>query len=73
MCKQHDFETILTSNDVMNIQDTNGKGLGYRERALYMGMNNYSSPRITIDYYRQTYFFPEKMSHIQGMLEKPGQ
>ena len=28
MWKQHDFETILASNDVMNIQDAIGKGFG---------------------------------------------
>ena len=28
MWKQYNFETILTYNDVMNIQDTIGKGFG---------------------------------------------
>ena len=33
MWKQHDFETILTSNNLYNIQDGIGKGFGLRERA----------------------------------------
>ena len=30
MCKWHEFETIFTSNDVMNIQDGIRNGFGYR-------------------------------------------
>ena len=31
--KKHEFETILTSNDFMNIKYRFGKGFGYGERA----------------------------------------
>ena len=34
--KCHDFETILNSNDVMNIQDKIGNGFGYQERAYLL-------------------------------------
>ena len=47
MWKQHDFETIFNSNNIMNIQYTIGKGFGYRERADYMGVNDYFGPMIT--------------------------
>ena len=43
--KQHIFETIFTFNDVLNIQYAIGKGLGYQERAYYMGVNAYFFPR----------------------------
>ena len=36
--EKHNFETIFTSDDVLNIQDAIGKGFGSRERALYMGI-----------------------------------
>ena len=39
MWKQHYFETIITSNDVINIQDAIGKGFGPRYRSYYMGFN----------------------------------
>ena len=38
------FETILTSNDVMNIQYGIGKRFRSRERAYYMGANDYFGP-----------------------------
>ena len=34
---KHEFETIFTSNDVINIQYGIGKGFGYRERAYSLG------------------------------------
>ena len=40
-----DFETIFTSNDVMNIQDGIGKGFGSREGSYSMVVNDYSGPR----------------------------
>ena len=43
--KCHDFETILNSNDVMNIQDKIGNGFGYQERAYPMDVNAYFGPR----------------------------
>ena len=81
MWKRFNFETIFTSNYVMNIQDTIGKGFGSQERAYSMGLNDCFGHRITnrthatlnyghgkskfeIVYYRQTYFFPEKLAHI---------
>ena len=36
MWKQHNFETIFTSDDVLNIQYAIGKGFGYRETAYSM-------------------------------------
>ena len=39
MWVNHEFETIFTSNDVMNIQYEIGKGFGCRERSYYMGLN----------------------------------
>ena len=44
---KHDFETILTSNGVMNIQYGIGKGFGSRERAYYTGVNYCCGPRQT--------------------------
>ena len=35
------FGSLFTSDDVLNIQDTIGKGFGYREKALSMGVNDY--------------------------------
>ena len=45
MWKQNNFETIFTSNDVLNIQYEIGKGFGSRERAYYMGVNAYFDTR----------------------------
>ena len=45
--EKHTFETIFTSNDVMNIQDEIGKGFGSIEKAYSMGVNSYFSPRQT--------------------------
>ena len=39
MLKQHDFETIFTSNDVMNIQYAIGKEFGSIERSYYIGVD----------------------------------
>ena len=47
MWKRYDLETIFSSNDVMNIQDTTGKGFGSRERAYFMGVNDNVCPKIT--------------------------
>ena len=47
MWENHDFETIFTSNDVINIQYVIGKVFGYRERAYSMGVNAYFVTRLT--------------------------
>ena len=47
MWKRHGFETIFTSNDVMNIKYTIGNVFGSIERACYMGVNAYFGPRRT--------------------------
>ena len=44
MRKQHNFEIIFTSEDVLNIQYAIGKGFGYRERTFSMGVNYYFGP-----------------------------
>ena len=44
MFKKHEFETIITSNDVINIQDGIGKGIGFREKSYSMGINAYFGP-----------------------------
>ena len=41
----HDFETILSSNYVMNIQDIFRKGFGYKEILYYIGVNTYFGTR----------------------------
>ena len=45
MWKQHEFETILTSSDVINIQYGTEKVFGSREISYSMGMNDYFGPR----------------------------
>ena len=45
--EKNEFETILTSKDVMNIQDGIGKGLGTRERTQSIEFNAYFIPRLT--------------------------
>ena len=82
--KQHDFETILISNDVVIIQDVTRKVSGSLEREYSMGVNYYFCFRRTniphaahnygpgkskyaIDYYRQTYCFPEKLSYARNV------
>ena len=47
MQKKHQFETIFTSNDVMNIQYGIGKVFGSRERSYYVGVNDYFGHRQT--------------------------
>ena len=47
MWEKHDFETIFTSNYVMNIHDGIGKVFGSIERAYSMGANAYFGPRST--------------------------
>ena len=47
MCKLHEFETIFTSNDVVNNQYSIGIIFGSREIAYYMGVYAYFVPRIT--------------------------
>ena len=47
MCKRYDFETIYTSNDVMNIHYAVGKIFGSRERSYSMGVYSYFGPRTT--------------------------
>ena len=46
MRKQHIFETIFTSDDFLKIQDTIGKGFGFREREFSMRVNAYFSTWI---------------------------
>ena len=41
MCKWHNLETILTFNDVINIQNYIENWFGSIERAYYMGTNAY--------------------------------
>ena len=50
MWKQHRFETILTSDDVLNIQDSIGKGFVSTERALSTGVNSYFGPKKKTDH-----------------------
>ena len=45
--EKYNFETIFTSDNVMNIQYGIGKGFGYREISLYMEVNIYFPPRRT--------------------------
>ena len=47
MWEKHYFETIFTSNDIMNIQGVIGKVFGPIERAYSMGGNAYFGPRRT--------------------------
>ena len=47
MWGKHNFETIFTFNDVINIQYAIGKGFGYCERSYYVGVNAIFFPRIT--------------------------
>ena len=44
MCKEHKFEAIFTSDNVMNIQYAIVKGFNYREVALYMRRHFYFDP-----------------------------
>ena len=32
--------------------------------------NGHRKSNLLVDYYRQTYFYPEKLAHIQGKMEK---
>ena len=41
---RHEFETILTSYDVMNTQDEIDKGLGSRERGYSIDIKAYFGP-----------------------------
>ena len=45
--KEHNFENIVTSDDVLNIQNTIGKGFGSREREFLLGVNDYFGHIIT--------------------------
>ena len=47
MQKQHDFETIFTSNDVMKTQYVIVKVFEYREKSYSMRVNAYYGPRQT--------------------------
>ena len=47
MWKQHEFETILTSNYATNIKYSIEKWFGSRERVYYIGVNDYFGPRRT--------------------------
>ena len=44
MWENHDFETVFTSNDVMNIQYGIGKVFSSRERAYSIRVNDYFGP-----------------------------
>ena len=44
MWQWHDFETILTSNDVTNIQNSIGQVFASQERAYSMWLNSYFGP-----------------------------
>ena len=39
MCNQHYFETIFTTDDVINVKDAIGRGFGYIEISYPMGVN----------------------------------
>ena len=58
MWKRNDFETILTSNDVLNIQDTPGKRFGSIEIPYYLGLNAYFGPRIPNRPYSTPNYWP---------------
>ena len=45
--KKHDFESIFTFIDVMNIQDGIGEVFGDIERVYYIDVNNYFGTRRT--------------------------
>ena len=48
MRKQHIFETIFTSDDFLNIQDSIVKGFNSREIEFLVGVNSYFVPKVTI-------------------------
>ena len=41
MWKRHNFETIFSSNDAINIQDAAGKGFGSQEIGYSMKVNDF--------------------------------
>ena len=45
--KRRNFETIFTSNDFLNIQDSIVKGYGSWQRSYSMVVNDYFGPRKT--------------------------
>ena len=47
MWKYHDFETIFTCNDVMNIQYAIGKKFGSTEISYSVGVNACFFPKLT--------------------------
>ena len=58
--KEHNFENIVTSDDVLNIQFVIEKGFGYRERSFYMGEYDYFDPKITNRPHATPNYGPEK-------------
>ena len=60
MLEKHEFETIFTSKDVINIQYGIDKGFEYRERANSMGVNDYFGPRRTNIPHTTPNYGPEK-------------
>ena len=56
MWKNNDFDTIFTSNDVMNIKDKIWKWFGYGEIEYSMGVNAYFGPiRTNIPHEKSNY------------------
>ena len=47
MRKQHIFETIFTSDDFLNIQDSIVKGFNSREIEFLVGVNSCFGPKVT--------------------------
>ena len=60
MWENHKFETIFTSDDVLNIQYAIGKLFGSRERELYMELNDYFGPRRTNRTHSTPNYVPEQ-------------
>ena len=60
MWEFHEFETIFTSNDVMNIQYAIGKLFGSRERSYSMEVNVYFVPIITNRLHETSNYGPGK-------------
>ena len=89
MWKQHDSETIFTSNSVMSIQVAIGKCFVSRERSYSIGLNDCFGPRRKIYHKKHLTMYLEnptlkyiitdrkknsrKLAHIQGKLKKSGQ
>ena len=55
MWKYHDFETIFTYNDAMNIDGVIWKWYGYQERAYSMRVNAYFGHRKNVYHIQHLY------------------